>query len=84
MNEYLEMPNNNINRPLKQNSIQKIIELPKLGQTIKCKLTNDTDSGWRKLNVISRAGKATGKNKDLKDVVMEQGWILSKEYQSGK
>ena len=36
--------------PTKQNPIQKTIELPKPGQTIECKLTNDDDSEWRKLN----------------------------------
>ena len=39
------------------------IELPKLGQSIECKLINDDDSKWRKLNIISRASKATGKKK---------------------
>ena len=47
--------------PSKQNPIRKTIELPKLRQTIECKLANDDDSEQRKLNVISRAGKATGK-----------------------
>ncbi len=42
--------------------VTKSIQLPKLGQTIKCKFTNDEDHEWRKLNVISRAGKATGKD----------------------
>ena len=36
------------------------------------KLANDDDSKWRKLNVISRAGKATGKNKHLMNVALEQ------------
>ena len=45
----------------KQDSTPKKTELPKPGQTIKYKLANDTDSEWRKLKVISRAGKATGK-----------------------
>ena len=49
--------------PTKQNPNQKTIELPKPGQTIECKLANDDDSEWGKLKVISRAGKATGKNK---------------------
>ena len=40
--------------PTKQNPIRKIVELPKPGQTIECKLTNDDDSEWRKLNVISK------------------------------
>ena len=57
----------------KQNPIQKTIELPKPGQSIECKLTNDDDSEWRKLNVISRARKATGKNKHLMRVALEQG-----------
>ena len=41
--------------------VTKSVQLPKPGQTIKCKFTNDEDHEWRKLNVISRAGKATGK-----------------------
>lgn len=57
----------------KQNPIHKTITLPKPGQSIKCKLANDDDSEWRTLNVISRAGKATGKNKHLMNVAMEQG-----------
>ena len=61
-------------KPTKQNPIWKTIELPKPGQTIECKLANDDDdSEWRKLNVISRAGKATGKNKHLMNVALEQG-----------
>ena len=57
--------------PTKQNPIQKTIELPKPGQTIEYKLANDDDSEWRKLNVISRAGKATGKNKHFINVALE-------------
>ena len=60
-------------RLTKQNPSQKTIELPKLGQTTESKLTNDDDSEWRKLNVISSAGKATGKNKYLMNVALEQG-----------
>ena len=47
--------------PTKQNPIRKTIALPKPGQTIECKLTNDDDSKWRKLNVISRAAKSQAK-----------------------
>ena len=61
-------------KPTKQNPIWKTIELPKPGQTIECKLAkDDDDSEWRKLTVISRAGKATGKNKHLMNVALEQG-----------
>ena len=57
--------------PTNQNPIWKTIELPKPGQTTECKLANDDDSEWRKLNVISRAGKATGKSKHLVNVALE-------------
>ena len=33
--------------PTKQNPIRKTIELPKPGQTIECKLTNDDDLDWK-------------------------------------
>ena len=62
--------------PMKQSPIRKTIELPKPGQTIECKLTNDDDSEWMKLNVISRAGKATSKNKHLMNMVLEQGKLF--------
>ena len=42
-------------------------------QTIKCKFTNDEDQEWRKLNVVSRARKATGKNKYLINIAKEGG-----------
>ena len=70
--------------PTKQNPIRKRIELPKSGQTIKCKFTNDDDdSEWRKLNVISRAGKATGKNKHLMNVALEQGKPFWLDFEHG-
>ena len=53
--------------------VTKSVQLPKLGQPIKSKSTNDEDHEWRKLNVISRAGKATGKNKYLMNLAMEEG-----------
>ena len=59
--------------PTKQNPNRKTIELPKPGQTIGCKLANKDDSEWIKLNVISRAGKATSENKHLMNVALEQG-----------
>ena len=65
MDEDLKTPNYNVDRPPKQKSTPKKTEFPKPRQIIKCKLANDTDSEWRKLNVISRGGKATGKNKCL-------------------
>ena len=70
-------------RPLKQKSSPKTIELPKPGQTIKCRLANDDDSEWRKFNVISRAGKAKGKNKYLMNVVMEQGEPFWLDFEHG-
>ena len=57
--------------PTKQNPIRKTIELPKTGKTIECKLANDDDSERRKLNVISKAGKPTGKNKHFMNVALE-------------
>ena len=60
-------------RPSRLKSIPKFVALPKPGQIIKCKLTDDDDSGWRELSVISKAGKATGKNKHMMNVVMEEG-----------
>ena len=51
------------------------MELPKQGQIIKYNLTNDDDSEWRKLNVISKAGKATGKNKHSMNVALEPFWL---------
>ena len=67
----------------KQDSTPKKTELPKPGQTIKFKLANDTDSEWRKLKVISRAGKATCKNRHLMNVVMEQGESFWLDFEHG-
>ena len=72
LNDHVEQHQIVRNELPKQNSNQKKIELPKPGQTIACKLANDDDLEWKKLNVISRAGKATGKNKHLMNVAMEQ------------
>ena len=44
MDKDLETPNNNVEGQSKWNFIPKKIELPKLGQTNKYKLANDTDS----------------------------------------
>ena len=41
MDKDLETLNNNVDRPQKKNITPKKIELPKLGQAIKCKLSND-------------------------------------------
>ena len=56
--EELEIPSDYVEQhqtvrdgPTKQNPIWKTTELPKPGQTIECKLANDDDSEWRKLNV---------------------------------
>ena len=73
LNDHVEQHQTMRNGLPKQNSNQKKIELPKPGQTIECKLANDDDLEWKKLSVISRAGKATGKNKRLMNVAMEQG-----------
>ena len=51
--------------------LTKSVKLPKPGQTIKCKFTNDEDQEWKKLNVVSKARKATGKNKYLMNVANE-------------
>ena len=69
--------------PTKQNPIWKTIELPKPEPTIECKLTNDDDSEWRKLSVISRASKATGKNKHLMNVALEQGKPFWLDFEHG-
>ena len=53
--------------------VTKSVQLPKPGQAMKCKFTKDEDHEWRKLNVISGAGKATGKNKYFMNVAMEEG-----------
>lgn len=92
MNGDLGTTNNNVeqhqtvearDRPHKQDFTPKKIELPKPGQTIKCKLANDTDPEWKKLNVISMAGKATGKNKHLMNMVMEQGEPFWLDFEHG-
>ena len=59
----------------------KKINLLKLGQTIKCNPVYDTE--WRKLNVISRAGKATGKNEYLMNVVIEQDELFWIDFEHG-
>ena len=81
--DHVEQHQTVIGGPTKQNSIWKMIELPKLGQTIECKLANDDDSEWRKLNVISRAGKASGKNKYSMNVALEQGEPFWRDFQHG-
>ena len=65
--------------------ITKSVNLPKPGQTIKCKFTNDEDQEWRKLNVIRRARKATVKNKYSMNVAMEEGdpfWLDFEEWET--
>ena len=69
--------------PTKQNPIQKTNELLKPGQSIECKLTNDSDSEWKKLNVISRANKAIGENKHLMNVALEQGKPFWLDFEHG-
>ena len=70
-------------RPSRTKSIPKIVSLPAPGQIIKCKLSNDNDSEWKKLNVISKAGKATGKNKYLMNVVVEEGEPFWLDFEYG-
>ena len=57
----------------------KSVKLPKPGQTIKCKFTNDENQEWRKLNVVSRARKATGKNEYL----MKRGNLCWQDFEHG-
>ena len=54
-----------------------------LNQDNYCNFANDEDSEWRKLNVISRAGKATGKNKHLMNVALEQGKPFWQKFEPG-
>ena len=52
-------------------STEKIV-LPKPGSEIKCRFLNETDEeSWRKVKVISKGGKATGKNKHVLNVSIE-------------
>ena len=90
MEEELGTPSDHIEQqqtvrdgPTKQNPIQKTIELPKPEQTIECNLANDDDSEWRKLNVISRTSKATGKNKHLMNVALKQGKPFWSDFEHG-
>ena len=83
LNDHVEQHQTVRNGLPKQNSNQKEIELPKPGQTIECKLANDDDLEWKILNVISRAGKATGKNKHLMNVAMEQGEPFQLDFEHG-
>ena len=78
LNDHVEQHQSVRNGLPKQNSNQK-----KPGQTIECKLANDDGSEWKKLNVISRAGKATGKNKHLMNVAMEQGEPFWLDFEHG-
>ena len=71
----------NIDTP--PNTAKKSITLPKPGQTILCKLQNDVDQEWRRLRVISRAGKASGRNRNLMNVAMEQGEPFWMDFEYG-
>ena len=72
-------------RPRKYRKIPDVIEMPKPGTKIKCKLANDDESVWREMTVISKAGKTTarhGINNYMMNVVMENGdpfWLDFKE-----
>ena len=61
----------------------KSTRLPKPGQSINCRLRNDEDEERRKLKVISRAGKATGKNRYLMNVVLEHGEPFWLDFEHG-
>ena len=61
----------------------KSVKLPKPGQTIKCKFTNDEVQEWRKLNMVSRAEKATGTNKYLMNISMEGGDPFWLDFEHG-
>ena len=69
-------------RPSKQKSVPNIVELPKPGQIIKCKIANE-ESEWKEMNIISKAGKATGRNKYLMNVVMEDGEPFWLDFEKG-
>ena len=68
---------------IKQNPIRKTVELPKPGQTIECKLANDDDSEWRKLNVIRRVGKVIGKKHNLMNVALKQDEPFTQDFKHG-
>ena len=61
----------------------KVVEVPTPGQVISCKLANDNEGEWRRMNVISRAGKATGVNKYMMNVVLDQGDPFWLDFQHG-
>ena len=70
-------------RPSKQKLDVKAITLPKPGQIIKCKLAHDDENDWRDMKVINRAGKATGRNKYLMNVILEDGEPFWLDFQNG-
>ena len=73
-------------RPPKRGKIPDVIEIPKPGTKIKCKLANDDDSEWREMTVISKAGKTTakhGRNNYMMNVVMENGEPFCLDFKDG-
>ena len=63
--------------------LMKSVKLPKPAQTIKCKFTNDEDQEWRKVNVVSRAGKFIPYLMNVA-MVIHSGWILNTVSWNGK
>ena len=61
--------------------LTRSVKLPKPGQTIKCKFTNGEDQEWRKLNVVSRVRKDTGKNKYLMNIAREGGDLFWLDFE---
>ena len=56
--------------PTNKNVCSKL-QLPKPGDVIKCKLTSEEDDQWTSMKVISRGGKATGANKHVMNVSID-------------
>ena len=53
-------------RPPKTTKTADKVSLPKVGEQIFCKLQDEND--WKKLSIISKAGKSTGKNRYIMNV----------------
>ena len=53
-------------RPPKTTKTADNVSLPKVGEQIFCKLQDEND--WKKLSIISKAGKSTGKNRYIMNV----------------
>ena len=73
-------------RPRKHRKVPDVVEVPKPGTKIKCKLANDDESVWREMTVISKAGKSTakhGRNNYMMNVVMENGEPFWLDFKDG-